>query len=93
MLACVRIVHLNILQKFRTVQYLSRLVATFPPRKPGFDSVSVLVGFVVDKGPCERFLFRVLPFFLVDIIPPMLHTHLFIYHERYVISVTHCVVK
>jgi hypothetical protein len=48
-----------------------RLVAGFPPRRPGFDSGSGQVGFVVKKsGPGAGFL-RVLRFPLPIFIPPI----------------------
>jgi hypothetical protein len=38
----------------QTVPYFRRLVAGFPPRRPGFEPRSVHVGFVVDKVEPEQ---------------------------------------
>jgi len=66
------------------VQCLMLFFAGLTPQRPGFNSRPVYVGFVVDK---------VLLFFTVNIIPPVLHTHLFIYVRRYMILATESVVK
>jgi hypothetical protein len=42
----------------------------------------VYVGFVVDKVALGQVFLQVLRFSSVIIIPPMLHTHSFIYHQR-----------
>ena len=55
----------------RTVPWLRRLVAGFSPRRPGFDPVSVHVGFVVDKVALGRVFLRV--FLPVNFIPPVFH--------------------
>jgi hypothetical protein len=51
-----------------------RFVAGLSPRGPGLDPGSVDVR-SVDKVPLEYVLLRLLCFFLVSIIPQMLHTH------------------
>jgi hypothetical protein len=38
----------------KSVPYLRRLVAGYPPRRPGFEPRSVLVGFVVNKVALEQ---------------------------------------
>jgi hypothetical protein len=53
-----------------------QLVAGLSPRRPGVNSVSVRVGFVVHKVAMGRCFLRVVRFFLVSIILPVLHTHL-----------------
>jgi hypothetical protein len=52
---------------------LRRLVAGLPPRRTEFDSESVHVGFVVDKVALGQVFPRVLRFFPVSFIPPVLH--------------------
>jgi hypothetical protein len=53
------------------VPWLRRLVAGFPPRRPGFDPGSVQVGFVVDKVALGKVFSRVLRFSSVNFIPPV----------------------
>jgi hypothetical protein len=55
------------------VPWLRRLVAGISPRRPGFDSRSVHVGFVVDKVVLGQVFPRVLLFSPVNLIPPVLH--------------------
>jgi hypothetical protein len=55
-----------------TVPWLKWLVASLSPRRPGFDPGSVHVGFVVDKWHWDRFSPRVLRFYPVNFIPPVL---------------------
>ena len=57
----------------RAVSWLRRLVAGLSPRRPGFDSGSVHVGFVVDKVSLGQVFPRVLRFFPVNSIPTVLH--------------------
>jgi hypothetical protein len=57
---------------------LTRLVADFSPRSPGFISRSVDVGFVVDSVALGQVSPRVLPFSPVSIIPPLPHIHSYI---------------
>jgi hypothetical protein len=55
------------------VPWLRRLVADLSPRRPGFDPGSVHVGFMVDKLALGQVHPRVLRFFPVNFILPMLH--------------------
>jgi len=59
------------------------------PRRSGFNPEPVYLGFVVN----EETMHQVYQFFAVDITPPMIHTHLFMYHGRYVTSVNVNLVK
>jgi hypothetical protein len=49
------------------------LAAGLPPRRPGFDPGLVHVGFVVDKVALGQVFPRVLRFYPVSFIPPVLH--------------------
>jgi hypothetical protein len=55
------------------VPWLRRLVAGLPPRRPGFDPRSVHVGFVVDKVALGQVPTRVVRFFPINFIVPVLH--------------------
>jgi hypothetical protein len=55
------------------VPWLRRLVAGLSPRRHGFDTDSVHVGFAVDKVALEQVSLRVLQFSPVNFIPPVLH--------------------
>jgi hypothetical protein len=55
------------------VPWLRRLVTGLSPRRPGFDPGSVHVGFVVDKVALGQAFPRVLRFYPVNFIPPVLH--------------------
>jgi len=50
---------------------------------PSLTSTAVNVGFVVNEVTFEWVFFQLCRFLLVCIIPPMLPTHLLIYHRRY----------
>jgi len=52
-----------------------------------------IVGFVMNNATLEKGFLTILHFSLVRIIPPILHTHLLIYHRRCFISAIHSVVK
>jgi hypothetical protein len=56
----------------RAVPWLRSLVAGLSPRRPGFASGSIHVGFVVDKLALGQVFLRVLRFSTVNIIPPSL---------------------
>ena len=58
---------------------LRRLVGGLSPRRRGFDLVSFPAGFVVDRVAMGQFFLRELPFFPVDMLPSMLHTHLHVH--------------
>ena len=51
-------------------------------RRHGFTSMQVHVGFMVNKFTLGQAVLPLLQFSTVSIIPPMLHTHSFIYHPR-----------
>ena len=54
------------------------------PHRPGFDhSPAACWDMRYTKWHCDRFLSQYLGFFPVRIIPPMSHTHSFIYHRRH----------
>jgi hypothetical protein len=55
------------------VPWLKRLVASLSTRRPGFNSESVRVGFVVDKVALGQVFPRVLRLSPVRFIPPVLH--------------------
>jgi hypothetical protein len=55
------------------VPWLRRLVAGLLPRRLGFDSESVHVGFVVDKVTLGQVFPRILQFSPVHFVPPVLH--------------------
>jgi hypothetical protein len=63
---------------------LSVLVAGLSPRRLGFDPGPFRVRFVVDEVAIGQGFLRVLRFSLVNIIPPILHTHSFIYYRHYI---------
>jgi hypothetical protein len=64
-----------------TVPWLMQLFARVSPQNPGFDFSSVHVRLVMDKVALWEFSLQVLQFSPVSIIPPMLHTHSYIYHQ------------
>jgi hypothetical protein len=61
--------------------WLKQLVAGLSPRRPGFATGSIHVGFVVDKVALAQVFLRVLQFCPASIIPPLLHTHMSPPHE------------
>ena len=66
----------------QAMPWLRRLITGHSPRRPGFDNRTVHVTFVVDEVPRWQNFLPVLQFSPVSIIPPLLHTHSFIYHPR-----------
>ena len=52
--------------------------------RPGFQPKSDNARFLVDKVALERVSLPVFQFSPVNIIPPMLNTHSFTYHPRYI---------
>jgi hypothetical protein len=62
------------------VTWLRRLVAGLSLLRPGFAPGSVHVGFVVDKMALVLVSLRVIRFFTVNIIPPLLS--ILIYHLK-----------
>jgi hypothetical protein len=52
---------------------MTNSLATLSTQRPWFDPESVLVGFVVDKVALGQVFLRVLRFFAVSFIPPVLH--------------------
>jgi hypothetical protein len=57
------------------VPWLRRIVAGFPPRRPGFDSVSGHVGFVVDKVALGQVFFEYFGFPCQSLFHQLLHNH------------------
>jgi hypothetical protein len=55
------------------VPWLRRLVAGLSPKRPGIDPGSVHVGFVLDKVALGQVFPRVLRFYPLSFIPPVLH--------------------
>jgi hypothetical protein len=76
-----------------TVPKLSKLVAGSSQRRPGFNRGPMYVGFVVDGPELGQVLLQVLRLYTESIIPPVLHTHPFVYHRRCIFSATGSVVK
>jgi small ligand-binding sensory domain FIST len=62
----------------RAVPWRRRLVAGLSPRRPGFASGSIQVGFVVDEVVLGQVSIQVLPFSPVNVIP--LSFSILIYH-------------
>jgi hypothetical protein len=58
---------------------LKRSVAGFSPRRPGFAPSSVHVEFVVDTVALNQVFLRVLRFYPVSMIPPLLHIHPYVW--------------
>jgi len=77
------------------VPWLRRLVAGLSFRRHGFSSKLVHVGFVTDKVALWRGFLPVslLQLSPVSTIPPVLHTHPFIYHWRFVDLATNSAVQ
>jgi hypothetical protein len=59
----------------KAAPYLRRLVAGFPPRRPGFDPRSNHVRFVVNKVALEQVFFQYLGFTCWFSFHRLLHTH------------------
>jgi len=68
----------------QVLPWLRSLVTGHSPRRPGFDNRTVHVTFVVDEVPRRKNFLPVLQFSPVSIIPPLFHTHSFIYHPHYI---------
>jgi hypothetical protein len=81
------------MQSVGVVLWLRRLVVGLSPRRHGFNARPLHVGFMVDKVTLGVVSVPVLPFSFVTIILPMLHTHLFVGHQRYIILAVDIVVK
>jgi hypothetical protein len=63
------------------VPWLRRLVAGFPPRRPGFEPRSRHVGFMMDKVATGAGFLPVLRFPLPILIPPIApHSFIIVYH-------------
>jgi hypothetical protein len=62
--------------KAKGVPWLRRSVDGLASRRPGFDPSSIPVGFVVDELALQQLSVRVLRFYPVDIIAPLLHAQL-----------------
>jgi hypothetical protein len=86
-LACLYNFHLGVLPPLKWVPglfpggkaadeampWLRRLVSGLSPRRPGLDPGSFHVGFVVDKVALGQVFLRVLRFYPVNFIPPVLN--------------------
>ena len=59
-----------------------RLVTRILPRRHGFDPSPIHLTFVVDKVSLAHVSLPLFQYSPVSIIPPLLHTHSFIYHTR-----------
>ena len=66
--------------------WLRRLLADPSSRRRGFNPRPVSVGFMVDKVVHEKFFARITGFSPIIIMPPVLPTHSFTYHIRYINS-------
>jgi len=66
-------------------------IAGAKSQRTGFDIRPVQMEFLVVKVTGKVFI-RLLGYSLGSIIPPMLHGHLFMYHQRYKLA-THSVLK
>ena len=66
------------------VAWLGWVVANLSLQRRGFNPRPVHVGFVVDRVAVGQFSLGLLLFSPVSIIPPLLHTHSFTYHPRYI---------
>jgi hypothetical protein len=64
----------------QAMPWLRPLFASLSLQKPGFNTNSIRVGFVVDKLVVRQFFLRVFPSSAVNMIPPMFHAHSFTYH-------------
>jgi hypothetical protein len=63
----------------RAMPWFRWLVAGLSKRRPGFDPRSVYVRFVLENVAMEEVFFRKHRFSLLYIIPPKLHTHLYLH--------------
>ena len=75
----------NILQYIWVVLWLRRLVVGLSPQRQGSNARTLNVRFVMDKVALGLISFPVLPFSSVTITPLIPHSHLFMYHQRYII--------
>ena len=64
-----------------------RLASNLSPRRPGFSHRLIHVGCVADQVAVGQ------RFSSVNIIPPMLHTHSFIYHQRHITLANDTIIK
>jgi hypothetical protein len=80
-------VHVKGVVHGEALPYVRQLVTGLLPWRLGFHSNLVLVGFAVYIMLLEKVFLGVLWFFLVIIIPAMLHMHSFICHWYCIISV------
>jgi hypothetical protein len=83
-----RAIHRKLLSHFwvlKIVLWLTRLVAGLSPRRLGFDPSSLHVRFFANMVTLEQVFLRVLLFYPVNIILPMLHTYLNLQCRFYVL--------
>jgi len=81
------------MQYIRVVQWLRLFVVDLSPPRQGFNARTLHVRFMVEKVAIGLVSFPVLPFSSVSIIPLMPHSHLFMYHQHYIILAINNVVK
>jgi hypothetical protein len=79
-------IYIYIIQVNYTSFKLKLLVAGFSPRRPGFDGRLVNVRFLVDEVVMGIGFFRVLRVSPGDMVPPMVHTLIFI--DTYLTRIT-----
>jgi hypothetical protein len=73
--------------------WLKQLVASLSLWKPGSDLRPVFEGFVVDKVALGHVFLQVCPSSHVSVMPPMLQTHSFIYHQYSINLATDSIIK
>lgn len=69
------------------------LVAGPSLRRPEFNRGPMHVGIVTDGPALGQVIHQVLRFYTESIIPPLLHTHPFVYHRHCILSATGGVVN
>jgi hypothetical protein len=74
-------------------EYFKRLVASFPPRRPGFDPRSGYLGFVVDKVALREVFSDYFGFSMQILIPPTALHSLIIVSSTLYNQVTNSVIK
>ena len=91
--ATYRVVYTRVIQAnvSGSVLWLWRLVAGLSPQRAEVDPGSVLVIFVVGRVAQDQVFLRVLRFFPVSIIPPLLHTPISDIEKHWTLS--HCFVN
>jgi hypothetical protein len=70
-----------------TVLWVRWLVAGLSPSRLGFNPRAVLMRFVVDEVAMGQVVLPLLLVFPIIIIPPMLHTHFYVWIKLYNLSI------